>query len=131
MAQAELTARPPAYEFAAHEESDLKETLYEIDRNTAVSPVGAIQDILINPDTGQTASGYRYSDVAIAQLAALLAPGLQQLVLDVYGQWRRPGEDKRFYSPTQAIEIFNRIAKLRFEKKLAGMQLIRDVRNRT
>jgi hypothetical protein len=126
-----LIARPEAYAFDANEVAALRTALIEANRNTLITPVGAPTDVMLNADTGHLLNDYRYSDVAMAQICSLVAPGLLQLVLDVCGQWRKAGEDKRYFSGPHAIDIFNRMVRLRFDRKLAGMQLVRDTRNKT
>jgi hypothetical protein len=130
MATLVLTARPEAYQFESHEERELRNALADVDRSTVVTPVASLNDVLLNADTGRTFSDYAYSDVAMSQVCSLIGAGLVQLVLDISGQWRKPGEDMRFFSGAHAVDIFNRLARLRFERKMVGMQFIRDTKQK-
>lgn len=125
-----LTVTPDSYDFAANDLRDLKDTLSELDRVTIVTPASSINDICLNAETGRTGTGFAYSATALVQMCGLLAPGLAQLVNDLCGQWRKPGENMRFFSDALAVELFNRIARLRFDRKLIGLQLVRNNKTR-
>lgn len=126
-----LTVSPDSYQFATHEFTSLCDTLSSVDRVTMITPIASINDVALNPDTGKTTQGYTYSDVALLQLSALLAPGLAYVINDLSGQWRKPGEDKRFNSGELAVEIFNRTLKLRLDRKVIGLQLVRNTHTKT
>ncbi len=125
-----ITTRPDAFQFEAHEVNDLRDALIEANRTTLITPIGSIQDVMLNPDTGQTCSGFTYSDVAFLQISSLLSSGLASIVLDLSGQYRKPGEDKHFFSGAYAVELFNRVLRLRFDRRLAGMQLVKDTKRK-
>lgn len=125
-----ITVRPEAFSFTSSQEPDLLEALSEADRNTVITPLNGPQDVLLNPDTGQTYDGYNYTDVSLPQICRLASPGLIQVLLDVSGQWRKPAEDRRHYSSVQAVDIFNRLVKLRFERKMTEVQFVRDTKRK-
>ena len=126
----QLIVIPESYLFEAHEEIELRRMLIEIDRHTIVTPVGSSNGDLTLNEEGHTSTGFTYSNIALAQLCALIAPGLAQLVLDLTGQWRKPGEDRRLYSMELAREVLNRCIRLRFDRRLAGLQLVRNTKTK-
>jgi hypothetical protein len=127
MSTVTLTVAPDSYQFAAHEATELRKTLAEIDRQTIVVPAASMADFMLTVEA-KTSSGYKFSHVALTQLCALVGPGLVQLILDLSGQWRKPGEDRRLYSSDLAVEILNRILRLRFDRKLLGLQLVKNTK---
>jgi hypothetical protein len=119
-----LTVSPESFQFEAHEERDLSAMLVEMDRATKVIPVVGPSDLFLQAEEGRTTSGYGYSDTALLQLCGLVAPGLAQLLGDLSGQWHKAGDDRRFFSGSLAVEILNRCLRLRFDRKLVGLQLV-------
>jgi len=114
-----------SYEFGPAEHQVLRDMLAESARNTFVGPIGGLNEVLLNPDTGRTPTGYAYTENALIQLCTLVCSGLYYVVTELSGQFRKPREDRRGYSPGLAVETFNRVVKQRFETKLLGMQLVR------
>lgn len=126
-----LTQKSDVYQYVEREEKELIAELANIDRNTLVTPITSFNDVMINTDTGHTPNDYAYTDLALLQLCTLISPGLFQLILDLCGQWRKPGEDKSYFSSLHAIDIFNKLVKFRFDRKIANMQLVRNTRAKT
>jgi hypothetical protein len=125
-----LSVRPDSYLFESHEYSGLTQALIENERATLVTPVSCLNDLLLT-EQGTTVNGFRYSDVALAQAGTYLAPGLTQSIYDISGQFRNPKVDKKFYSGELAVDVFNRLIKLRYDKQLCGLQLIKNVKTKT
>src|SRR6266567_2580453 len=126
-----LTIPVQSYQFKNIEEKSLRDMLNDIDKITTVIPILSPADFFIKPDTCKTANGYSYSDNAFVQLCSMLSTGLSQALYDVSGHYRKVGEDRRAYSMDLAIDTFNRILKLKFDSKLAGLQIIRNVKEKT
>lgn len=125
-----LTITPDSYHFDEKEVPELHKMLGVIDRHTLVTPVGGDADLSLNSE-GKTHNGYTYADVALIQLCGVVAPGLTQLVMDLSGQWRKPGEDARMFSSEHAIATLNKTLRLRFDHKLSGLQLVRNTLTKT
>jgi hypothetical protein len=124
MSTLDLATQTEAYQFANHEEADLKKMLVEVDRATRIVPVGGPSDFFLDAEEGKTARKFTYSDAALIQLCGLIAPGLAQLIQELSGMHRTPGEDRKFYSGQLAVDTFNRAVRLRFDRKLAGLQMV-------
>ncbi len=125
-----ITREFDSYRFTTMEESDLRDTVAEIDRHTVITSCMSVHDLLISSETGKTTNGYTYSSHALSQICGQVASGLANLIPDIGGRWRRIGEDKRAYSRDLATEIFNRVVKLRFERNLLGTQVIRNTKSK-
>ena len=126
-----ITVSSPAYQFKSADETDLKQLLRENDSHTLVQPImSATNDLCLHPETGKTNNGYAYSDSAFMQICTLVATGLSQIVLELSGQWRVSGTDKRQYSAELAIDVFNKALKLRFDKNLVGFQLVKNTKDK-
>jgi hypothetical protein len=130
MAVLHITVDPNSYLFAGHELSDLKKVLLETDRHTLITPVANLTDLCLNEE-GKTGNGYAYTIGALNQLCGIVAPGLAQLVADVCGQWRKQNQDARIYSGQLAVEVLNRVIRLRFDRKLSNLQLVRNTKTKT
>jgi hypothetical protein len=125
-----LTISPDSYRFDNHELSELRKVLSDMDKHTLVTPVGSVSDLGMNEE-GRVGNGYMYTDGALIQLCGVIAPGLAQLIMDLSGQWRKPATDPRMFSGALAIETLNRSVRLRFDRKLGGLQLVRNTKSKT
>jgi hypothetical protein len=130
MSTLELTVSPPSYLFTTEEKADLRKVLADMDKQTLITPVGGLSDLALNEE-GKAGGGYRYTLGAYTQLCGLVTPGLALLTLDVCGQWRKPGADTRLYSGNLAIDTLNRHLRLRFDRKLVGLQVVRNTKTKT
>lgn len=130
MSTGTLTTNPESYAFAADELPELNDMLAVTDRSTVISPVTAAADLCFT-ETGTLPGGYLYTGASFMQLCGLVSPGLSQLVQELSGQWRKVNDDIRLYSKELAIDVFNKIVRLRFDRVLSGMQLVRNTRAKT
>ncbi len=127
----DLTVTPDSYNFHPHELADLHEILADMDKYTIVTSVASVRDLALNESTGRTSDSYAYTESAFQQLGTLLAPGLAPMAIELSGRWRQPGEDRRSYSAEMAVNILTSIIKLRFDKRLLGLQLVKNRKTKT
>ncbi len=127
-----LTVPFKSYHFASHEEASLHSMLREVDAHTVLVPISSPRtDLYLQEDTGRTANGYVYTDNSFAQMCSFVSPGLGILVNDISGQYRKAGEEKQFFSGELAIRMLNELIKLRYERKLGGLQIVRNTQDKT
>lgn len=121
---------PPAYRYAAGELADLQADLSEMTRNTRLHQIQSVRDVLINPDTGATFNGWRYTDTALNRMCNTVCKGLNYIIPDLAGVDRTPDQSRQQFSPTIAIELFNRVVRFRFDHRLMGNQLVVSEKDR-
>lgn len=117
-----LTVPPPAaVDFSTAE--SLATFLDDAESVTETLPVDAAASVLLDAGGRTVGDGYRYTGWAFNQVCKLLCPGLSRTV-----QSLAAGEaaERAF-----AIAAFNRLVSLRFERRLAGCQMLVDTRART
>lgn len=131
MSRFDLTSDVDTYTFNSKEFKELTLILADLDKNTVIIPVISPADLLINSDSGKTSSGYNFTNIAFKQICGLVIPGLYNLIEDLSGQWRKPGQDKSIYSVDYAIEIFNKLVKMRYNQRLLGLQLVKNTKTKT
>src|SRR5260221_14634564 len=118
-----LAVSPKMYKFDPQQERSMLSFLEDRDRATLVLPIGSPNDLILTPDN-VTARGYRYTHLALNQLCRLMCTGLAQLLPDVAGVWRKLTDDSRDFSSSIALDIFNKLVRLRFERSLQSLQMV-------
>lgn len=119
-----------AYEFDADEEFLLRDHLADVEKNTIIYPVVSPIDCILGDDF-KTKRGYTYSSLAFRQACKMLCSGLMTTLPELAGMHRTSEDSPDNYSSSLAVDIFNRVIKLRFSAQLQAAQLILDNRNKT
>jgi len=89
--------------------------------------VGALGQIQLDHE-GRLSGGYRYTLTAFKQVCSLACPGLYQAVVDLSGIRRTSAQPRYDYSFTDAVEVFNKAVRIRYQERFDGkVRLIRDV----
>jgi hypothetical protein len=121
---------PETVVYAEGEEAALAARLVATDRVTQTPYVGALAQLQLNHE-GQLPGGYRYTSTAFKQVCGLACPGLHQAVVDLSGIRRTSMQPRCDYSFADAIEIFNRALRIRYQERFDGkVRLIKDVNQR-
>jgi hypothetical protein len=122
-----LYVYPEAVTYGEGAEPALVDKLAETDRVTQTPYVGALSQLQLNHE-GELPGGYRYTSTAFKQVCGLACPGLHQAVVDLSGIRRTSVQPRRDYSFADAIEVFNRALRIRYQERFEGkVRLIRDV----
>lgn len=117
--------------FKRHELLQLKSTLHGVDEATELRDIFSPTDLQLGSDGRTLRDGLRLSPVAYSQVASILFGGLRQFLFQLSGQ-QLPGReaDKHLVDGELAVEIWNKIAVLRFPR-LGSFRLIVDTSRRT
>ena len=118
-----LTAVAEIQKFKGSQEAELFKTLERADRTTEIIPIGCQEDVLMNSN-GTFGNGLRATRWALYQLSKHLCPGLYNCLDELVTL----EPDKGIVA---AVDIFNRIVRLRFRDTLAGYMWLVDQHTKT
>jgi hypothetical protein len=122
-----LYVYPESVTYAEGEENALVAKLITIDRVTQTPYVGSLAQIQLDHE-GRLPGGYRYTSTAFKQVCGLACPGLHQAVVDLSGIRRTSLQPRYDYSFADAVEVFNKALRIRYQERFDGkIRLIRDV----
>ena len=118
---------PETATYAGGEENALAAKLTNMDRVTQTPYVSNLVQLQLDHE-GKLPGGYRYTSTAFKQVCGLACPGLHQAIVDLSGIRRTSAQPRYDYSFTDAVEVFNKALRIRYQERFEGkIRLIRDV----
>ena len=123
-----LYVYPETTTYAAGEQAALAAKLAAMDRVTQTPYIGALAQVQLDHE-GKLPGGYRYTSTAFKQVCGLACPGLHQAVVDLSGIRRTSVQPRYDYSFADAVEVFNKALRIRYQERFDGkIRLIKDVK---
>lgn len=122
--------KPERKTFDANNIEELEAYLDDSDRGMLMVPINETSDIVLAADGTLARDGFNLTLLAAHQLCHCLAPGLWDFVAEVSGI--SPRMHSAIFSRTVAIDVLNKMSKLRFNMKngLRGRQMLKDLNAR-
>lgn len=122
----ELCVYPPVTEYGRGDLRKLRRRLDETDRSTRFENVVMPEEIIIDPSGETRRGGFRFTNTGLSQVASELAPGLLQLVSDIWGLSKGETGTHQDRDYQAALDIFNRVVSTRFHRLEGKLLVVND-----
>lgn len=124
-----LYERPAIQQFTRKTQNQLRERLVDLDNTTTIHTIGSEEEFQLDPRGRTKVGGYRFTYLAFAQIAKLMAVGLSKLLPDISGSITLPDDREFLVDGGLAIDLWNRMVELRFSL-LHNHRVIRNDRTK-
>ena len=113
--------------FGGVDEAQLVKVLESQEQGTILAPLTSVDQLMLKRDGTTLVDNLRYSEGAFRHVCGMACAGLAHLVDDLIGYRFRSATNVSEQSFGDAINIFNNLLRIRADRFLGLLQLVRDL----